>query len=50
MVSGSIGFVGKNLITYINEFGLSTFQLKTDELSHGRLEKIIKCDVIIHLA
>lgn len=50
VVSGSTGFVGKNLITYLKKSALCTIPLTTDELSHGRFEKIGKCDVIIHLA
>lgn len=50
MVSGSTGFVGKNLITYLKKSALGTIPLTTDELSHGRFEKTGKCDAIIHLA
>lgn len=50
IVSGSTGFVGKNLITYLEKSSLCTIPLTTDELSHGRLEKVGKCDAIIHLA
>ncbi len=50
VVSGSTGFVGKNLITYLKKSALDTIPLTTDELTCGRFEKIGKCDVIIHLA
>ena len=50
MVSGSTGFVGKNLINYLKKSALGIIPLTTDELSSGRYQKISKCDVIIHLA
>jgi nucleoside-diphosphate-sugar epimerase len=50
VVSGSTGFVGKNLTAYLKKSALGIIPLTTDELSCGRYEKIGKCDVIIHLA
>jgi nucleoside-diphosphate-sugar epimerase len=50
MISGSTGFVGKNLVTYFKKSALGTIPLTKDELLSGMYQKISKCDVIIHLA
>lgn len=50
LLTGSNGFVGKNLSPYLNASQISVTHLTRTELNNGDFEKILDCDAVIHLA
>jgi len=50
LMSGSSGFVGANLVEYLNLYGVTVNVILRDKLHKIELSDIIGADVIIHLA
>lgn len=50
IITGSTGFVGKNLISYLTQSGVTCLPLFRDELSQENYSRIGKGDTVIHLA
>lgn len=50
LITGSTGFVGKNLIHYLQDSDINCVPLSREELINGAFTKIDQSDSIIHLA